>query len=153
MIAFPPRSVRNNNPGNLRRTGTVWRGELLPGEMTQEQAEEKEFCVFKDVPHGFRALGITLVNYQKLHGLNTIAAIVGRFAPPTENDTAAYVQHVCALTNFFASDPLNLLNPGTLRSLCKAIATHEAGAWLFEFLDLQAGVGMALLEFDAPELA
>ena len=48
---MPTRGLRNNNPGNIDKTGEVWEGQELPGS-------DERFCTFSsfdpyadDVPH------------------------------------------------------------------------------------------------------
>jgi hypothetical protein len=57
-----PRSVRNCNPGNLRK-GAPWKGLQPEKYMTPEQEAESAFCVFQNAPYGFRALCLLLKNY------------------------------------------------------------------------------------------
>jgi hypothetical protein len=51
-----------------------------------------------------------LIAYQDKHGLRTIRQIVSRWAPPTENNTNAYVRAVAADTGWMP----------TSRSTCTA---------------------------------
>lgn len=138
-----PRSVRNLNPGNLR-IGQPWIGLATPEAMTPDQLKETSFCVFISPIYGFRALALTLLTYQRKYKLRTIFSLISRFAPANENDTRAYVAHVSAALNVLQNQPVNLEDFGTLAELCRAIAIHEAGAWLFDTQDLNAGVSMAL---------
>ena len=140
MIAAVPRSVRNANPGNLR-VGANWRGLRSPFNMTPPQEAEHEFCVFENAKWGFRALGLLLVNYAH-DGCDTLREIVGRFAPSSENDTAAYVDCLCRDTGYGPDVALNLDDRATLATLCKAITIHETGAWApwWHDADLLAGL-------------
>lgn len=137
------RAVRNNNPGNLE-AGTKWLGLMPPGQMTPEQAAETRFAVFEAPKWGFRAMAIILLRYQRIHGLNTVRGIINRWAPPSENNTFAYVQAVCKDIKKNPDAPLDLSNAETLRGLCKAIAVHESGGWFFTSTDLNDGVSLAL---------
>jgi len=136
------RAVRNNNPGNLD-AGDSWMGLMPRGEMTPEQASEKRFAVFQSPRWGFRALCIVLINYERLYGLNTVAKIMSRFAPPGENDTNAYVDQVCRETGRRPDDLVDLRDPVLLGKIVHAIAVHECGGWLFDTVDLQAGFALA----------
>lgn len=142
MLAIP-RSVRNNNPGNLRK-GASWQGMCSPLHMTPMQESEHEFCVFVAPKWGFRAMGLLLENYGH-DGLETVPKIIARFAPSTENDTAAYAAHVCELTGFGAEQSLDLADRATLSALCKAIATDETGSWLPWWKDADLAAGVALM--------
>src|SRR4051812_11214830 len=105
MLSRPPRSVRNFNPGNLERCSIQWLGLAAPAEMTAEQRAEQRFCVFRAAKWGFRALALDLfTSWTK--GRTTVREIVGRFAPPDENDTKAYVDAVSATLNVSPDEPL-----------------------------------------------
>lgn len=112
-----PRGIRNNNPGNLRR-GEPWQG--LAPEQT-----DPAFCVFSDPVWGIRALARTLLTYESRHGLATVAGLIGRFAPPCENDTAAYVAAVSRVCGVAPHAPIRVAEQ--LPALIPAIIRHENG--------------------------
>lgn len=80
-----PLGIRFNNPGNIRN-GISWRG-------AEDTAEG--FLKFDHMLYGIRALSIDLHTKYMTHGLRTVEAIVSKYAPPTENDTKAYIMSVC----------------------------------------------------------
>lgn len=81
-----PLALRNNNPLNIRySSGNKWIGQT---------GKNKGFAVFSDMVYGWRAAIILLVKYQRT-GYDTIRKIVTRWAPPSENDTEAYIRDVC----------------------------------------------------------
>jgi len=137
------RAVRNNNPGNIR-IGQNWQGEMLPANKTPEQAAEKEFEVFATATAGFRAMATIFETYAKKHGVKTIRGAISRWAPPTENNTGAYVNVVCQHLRVGPDDPFPFLAEGAMQELCFAVAKHEAGGWFFKTADLAAGVKAAL---------
>ena len=139
------RSVRANNPGNIRR-GEPWKGLMAPEAMSPEQRAETSFCVFQSPSWGFRAMGVILLNYEHLHNLKTIEGYIDRWAPPVENNTGAYVAHVAALCHAEPMARFDLREPGYLAKILKAIAIHEAGSWLFTDADLASGANMALAD-------
>ena len=59
-----PRGLRNNNPGNIRRSKDKWQG--LRAEQT-----DPEFFQFEAMAYGYRALIKTLQNYRRLRGCVT----------------------------------------------------------------------------------
>lgn len=83
--ARTPRGIRNNNPGNIRASSIVWKGEVR-GDGVFESFESPEM--------GIRAMGKLIATYRKKYGLTTIRGIITRWAPPTENDTANYIDRV-----------------------------------------------------------
>lgn len=115
-----PRGIRNNNPGNIRRNDDPWQGlEAVQTDTT--------FFVFKNPTYGIRALARLLINYQDKYKLRTIAAIIGRWAPATENDTSAYVHSVEKRTGFHASEILDMHRFDHIKPLVEAIIQHENG--------------------------
>ncbi len=116
----PPRGIRNNNPGNLRKTETQWQG-------LADQQTDPDFFMFKSPIYGIRALARVLIAYRIKHGLRTIQQIIERWAPPNENDTAAYVRAVSADTGFPADQALDMHAYADLKSIVEAIIKHENG--------------------------
>lgn len=95
-----PRGIRNNNPGNIRITKDNWKG-------LRKVQTDKEFFQFEEMKWGYRAMLRTLQNYRKRHGCETIADFIKRWAPPSENDTTAYIKTVCekmGVPPFFVPD-------------------------------------------------
>ena len=123
-----PRSVRNHNPGNIR-IGSPWQGLVPQDRMTPEQRAETAFCVFAAPEYGFRAMAILLRNYGLLYRLNTVRAIIRRWAPREENDTESYIRAVAERMHVGADEPLRLNERATMFALIKAITIHETGSW------------------------
>lgn len=137
------RGLRNANPGNIR-VGEHWQGLLNPEEMTPEQAAEKEFCIFRSPNWGFRAMAVIFLNYGKLHDINTIRGAISRWAPPSENNTEAYVKAVSDYLGCGPNERYSLSNRQNLTGLLKAVSIHECGGWKFTLGDLVWGVDAAL---------
>jgi hypothetical protein len=137
------RSLRNNNPGNIR-IGTNWQGLLPFADQSPDQKAEHDFCVFKSPVWGFRAMTTILLNYQRRDGLKTLRQAISRWAPPEENDTDAYVRAVANVVGVNPDEPLNWCNEEMLTAMVKAIAIHEAGSWIWITQDAQDGVLLAL---------
>ena len=135
--ATVPRGIRNNNPGNIDRDGTQWEG------MAAAQTDPR-FVVFVDPQHGIRALGRILVNYQVKHHLNTVAGLIGRWAPPSENPTQSYVDFVARRLGVGPADPVDVTNPATLTALDEAIVAEENADYAYPAAVVQAGVALAL---------
>ena len=77
--------IEKHNPGNLVKTGALWEGQVK---------NKGRFVAFKDAHHGLRALCIVLLRYEYRHRIDTIHKAVIRFAPPHENNTKKYANHV-----------------------------------------------------------
>lgn len=80
-----PRGLRNNNPLNIRHNADTFQGET--------KGNDKSFKTFSSMPYGYRAAFVTLATYLS-RGNNTIEKIISRWAPPSENNTQAYVATV-----------------------------------------------------------
>jgi len=116
-----PRGIRNHNPGNIR-WGAPWQG-LIPKAKRTDTA----FCQFQSAAYGIRALACTLITYQDKYGLRTIRQIITRWAPPSENDTAAYVSAVARQTGIAPDQTLDMHRYKDLRVVLEAIVRHENG--------------------------
>jgi hypothetical protein len=141
-----PRPVRNNNPGDLE-SGANWRG-LMPAEkLSSEQRAEPRFAVFAAPEWGFRALAMLLHTYQVAHGDGTVEKIITRFAPPLENDTAAYISDIAWALQVAPASLLDLASRARMAALVKAIARHETGGWEPYWQDAQLERGLDLAGF------
>lgn len=75
-----------NNPLNIRySSANNWKGQI---------GQQSGFCVFDTPEHGMRAAMVNLKSYRK-NGVVTIADIISRWAPPSENNTESYIDFVC----------------------------------------------------------
>ena len=84
MNTTTPRGIRNNNPGNIRRSDqNDWLGKLDEGD--------EDFEVFNTPENGLRAMYRLILNRMK-DGVHSVEDQVSIYAPPTENDTQSYVQ-------------------------------------------------------------
>jgi hypothetical protein len=117
-----PRGIRNNNPGNIRKSHEPWRGLLPAGEQT-----DPAFFRFSSPEWGIRALAVILRTYQTKHGLKTVRAMIQRWAPESENDTEAYCQAVCTAVGVAPDEPIDLRDAGDMRGVVLAIIRHENG--------------------------
>lgn len=116
-----PRGIRNNNPGNIR-WGSDWNGLDPDGKK-----KDKDFCVFQDPVFGIRALTRLLMNYYRIYKIDTIRGVIKRYAPSNENNTEAYINHVCKLMGLGPDEEIDLYDENVIRPLVKAIIQHENG--------------------------
>ncbi len=94
--------------------------------MSQDQTDPR-FVSFTEPVFGLRAIGKILISYQRLHGCDTIAKLISRWAPPGENNTAAYIAAVSREMGINANQIVDLTNPVLLAKLITAIVRHENG--------------------------
>jgi hypothetical protein len=95
-----PRGIRNNNPGNLIDAGIPWRG--LVGR------DADGYAVFRTALEGIRAAYIDLRTGFHRDREDTVREIVTEWAPPTENPTARYIDHVARALGVGPDTPLVL---------------------------------------------
>ena len=133
-----PRGIRNNNPGNIDRTAERWQG------MAADQSSDTRFVVFSAPVWGLRALAKVLLSYQRKHGLRTPAAIIGRWAPPVENDTGAYARQVAKALGVGVNDQIDLQRPEALQRILPAIVQHENGQQPYPSALIAEAVRLAL---------
>ena len=77
---------------------------------------------------GLRAGVMTIRNKQKLHGLKTIREIITQFAPPSENDTEAYIKLVTRENNIKDNQIIDLVNnDGLLAGIVRSMIKMEQG--------------------------
>ena len=114
-----PRGYRNNNPLNIdyyNRYGQVannWQGQT-------GVEPEGRFAQFKTMPYGYRAALITLRTYIKKYGANTIAKMIGRWAPAAadNNNTDNYIRFVSNMTDINKDQ---IIDRNDADSLCKIV--------------------------------
>lgn len=119
-----PRGIRNCNPGNLRRSNDKWQG------LRDEQADA-EFFQFETMAYGYRALLKTLQNYRRVHKLFTLKGMISRWAPPTENNTGAYLRAVCQDLQVPETWIPDVADKETMCALAAAISRVENGEEAF----------------------
>ena len=84
------RGWRNNNPMNIRFVAAnKWRGKV-----SENRKKDRAYEEFTNVVWGWRAAFYLLMKYYFKNKLKTPRMIINKFAPPTENNTDAYVHNV-----------------------------------------------------------
>ena len=122
-----PRGIRNNNPGNLVRTGLDWLGKI-----PFSKSKDTHFEQFTEMKYGIRAMMRDILNDIK-KGNNTIAKLIAIYAPSFENNTTAYINTVSNAINIAPNVVLDL-SEETLVLLCKAIVLVENGATFSKYI-------------------
>ena len=114
-----PRGIRNNNPLNIRR-GCNWLG------LSKHQTDPA-FCQFDSMTYGLRAGLIIIRTYMQKYKLTSIHAIVSRWAPPSENNTDAYVKSVSSTMKMHALQTFDFSDRGRIVALVSAMCKVETG--------------------------
>ena len=82
------RGYRNNNPLNIEKVeNKPWKGEVRP-------SQDYRVAQFKTMAYGFRAAFKLLYNYQHKYDCKQLVDFITRWAPPSENNTRAYIDFV-----------------------------------------------------------
>lgn len=119
-----PRGIRNNNPLNIRK-GNNWKGEKsVQTDMSFEQ--------FESMQYGIRAGFILIKRYMSGYSgltkpFNTIELIVKRWAPPSENATQAYIDHVSKETGISPKRALSFSNKKVMCDIVSSMIHVECG--------------------------
>lgn len=115
------RGIRLNNPMSIERNATSWKG--------MSAMQDDPVMVRFDTPEdGLRAGMKTLITYQRKYELEHIQAIITRFAPPSENNTVAYIADVSNRCHVKPTDYFDVEVPDNLIRISQAITRHEQGA-------------------------
>ncbi len=106
----PGQTQSINNPGNLRPAGA-----------------STGFQQFASPAEGLAAIDKNLQSYGK-QGANTVSSIISKWAPPSENNTQAYIADVSQRLGIKPDQKLDMTNPVVRQALSTAIAIHENGS-------------------------
>lgn len=114
------RGYRNNNPLNIRHSGDLFKGEVRP-------IADKAFKTFESMAYGYRAAFKMLDTYRRKYGCRVLADFIRRWAPPTENDTAAYIRTVSRRAQLAADAVVDTRAEMQMRSIVAAMSFVENG--------------------------
>lgn len=129
------RGMRNNNPGNIEY-GNFAKKHGATGS-------DGRFAIFPTMEAGQAAMQELLRSNYLDAGKDTISKVISKYAPPKENNTAAYIASVAKQTGI---GPDQKLSEANLPALAAAISRHENGAaWdqrnAAAVANLSAGIG------------
>ncbi len=114
------RGLNNRNPGNIRQSKGRYKGEVRP-------SRDPAFKQFETMAWGYRAIFVLLHTYRTRHGLRTIAAMIARWAPPSENKTELYIRTLSRRSGIPADRPLDTRDRRTMIPIAAAISFVENG--------------------------
>ena len=122
------RGIRNFNPGNIKDFGIPWNGMMAYDDRDTAQKQESTFVVFRAPWWGIRATAIIIRNYQRRHGLKTIAEIINRWAPASDNNPVSdYAAFVAARVGTPSNYEIDAEDFSTMRAIVQAIVSFENG--------------------------
>ena len=114
------RGLANCNPGNIRQSKVRYKGEVRP-------SRDPAFKQFESMPWGYRAIFVLLDTYRIRHGLETIRDMISRWAPPSENDTGAYLRTVVRRSGVDPDAEIDTRDGPTMTRIAAAMARVENG--------------------------
>jgi hypothetical protein len=125
--AGTPRSVRNNNPGNLKATPFT---KSQPG---YQGVDDAGYAIFSSPQDGINAQASLLAGKgYYAGGRKTVAAIVSKWAPPKsaggDNTNAQTANYIAYVSRQLGVRPGDVLTPQQLPQLAQAMAHFESGA-------------------------
>lgn len=109
------RSWRNNNPGNLNYGSFSSRNGAIGSDYGS-------FAIFPDYQTGYDAMKTLITTTYNNY---TIETMMNKYAPPSENDTVAYINYLVDATGMSKNTYIRNMNSTQLNSLLNAMITHE----------------------------
>lgn len=155
-IAGAYSTTQDNNPYNIRPIGSATNFNGVVGQKEGFRGNNSigYFLVFDNLQNGVRAGMKNLTNTYFKVGIDTVATIINKYAPPSDgNDTASYVNNVVSrmkkglvgtkyanLTSttklsFKGAEETNFDNIKMFRELNKAILISEGGSFATNVVD------------------
>ena len=114
------RGVRNCNPGNIRLGSFLYKGE-------KGHSSDSEFRQFESMEWGYRAMFMLLYTYAVKYDCSTLRQMIERYAPPTENHTALYIETVCDLTGMLPDEQIDTRSRRVMVPIVSAMSRVENG--------------------------
>nr|WP_294596295.1 structural protein P5 [uncultured Rikenella sp.] len=113
------RGLKNRNPGNIRQSPTRYKGETA--------SADPAFKTFESMAWGYRAMFVLLDTYKRRHGCDTLRKMIVRYAPPVENNTAAYIDTVATRSLVAPDSPISTDNKEVMVPIIAAMSFVENG--------------------------
>ncbi len=120
MAKEQSRGMRNCNPGNIRLSNTQFQGEVHP-------SQDSAFKQFSSLAWGYRAMFVILNTYAQKYRLRTIRQMISRWAPPSENDTEAYIMSVSRIAMLDVDTRIDTTQSQVMLPLVAAMSQVECG--------------------------
>ena len=145
MKGSTSRGYRNRNPGNIDflPPGRAWNGQVgiepAPGN-----GGRARFAVFDSHENGIRALAKQLIKYQTAYKLFTVAGMIDRWAPPSDNNvTSVYVADVAKAVGVGPHDAIDATQYRVLRPMVEAVIRKELGGFPYNAATIDEGLRRA----------
>lgn len=138
--ALKPRGIRNRNPGNIEYSAAnPWLGQA---------GSDGRYAIFEPHPEGdfvwgARAAARLFRNYQARHGLRTIAGLIGRYAPHSENPTETYIENVARAAGVTPYSAIELTDSAMLERVLVGVFRQENGGDFVPLEQIRRGIELA----------
>ena len=114
------RGLRNLNPGNIRLGSFLYRGE-------RARSSDSAFRQFEAIEWGYRAMFVLLHTYAVKHHCRSLRDFIARYAPPSENNTEAYLRRVVVATHIEPDEVISTTDGATMTAVVAAMSEVENG--------------------------
>lgn len=114
------RGLRNLNPGNIRLGSFLYRGE-------RARSSDSAFRQFEAIEWGYRAMFVLLHTYAVKHRCRSLRDFIARYAPPSENNTEAYLRRVVVATHIEPDEVISTTDGATMTAVVAAMSEVENG--------------------------
>lgn len=94
--------------------------------MGEKESSDSAFKAFETMAWGYRAIFVLLDSYER-KGVNTIEAMISRYAPPVENYTQSYIDFVSKHSGVAPSVKVTSTNQDLMIPIVVAISEMENG--------------------------
>jgi len=129
-----PRGIRNNNPGNLKKSSARWAGKVV-------NPLDTVFESFDTMQNGVRA-AIKNAHTQWNRGADTVQEFISIWAPKSDNNnTSAYVAAVAKKAGISPTKEFAFGNNDTTAKILHAVFIHENGPIAGDYIKLEAVKG------------
>jgi hypothetical protein len=125
------RGIRNNNPGNIRKSTIKWKGAI---------GDDGSFIKFALPEDGIRAMARILKVYTSKYKINTVAGAITRWAPPKENRTDAYIAFVAKKMGKKSNEVIDFTDSKELAKMVSAIIEFENGTNPYDSETINRGI-------------
>lgn len=141
MSSRKSRGLRNCNPGNIRLSKVHYKGE-------KATSTDSAFKQFESLEAGYRAMFVLLHTYKVRGYGSTISQMIARYAPPSENNTEAYIARVERGAKIGRDEALDTLNAEQMVPIVCAMSAVENGV-AADYEAVKRGWSMFVADFGA----
>jgi hypothetical protein len=90
-------------------------------------SSDSQFRQFESMAMGYRAMFVLLHTYRIKYGLRTVAQMIRRYAPDSENNTKAYIDSVVQISGIDAGQQIDTTRAEVMVPVVAAMSRIENG--------------------------